>query len=187
MNNYNDLKEQWGRRSQSSLPANGPTEIIKKGKSIRQKQMIGQVVLGSTCVVLIGFFFYISAYTNKTVSIGLLLMIGSLILRMLVESFFTFSIKNFRPDETLHTYSVKLKRYYKSRLVISYLVTPILFISYIAGFKMLLPAFEQNLSAGFYQYVFYSSWVIFFILAVLIVVQIRKELFMIRELQFDFD
>jgi hypothetical protein len=187
MNNYNELKEQWGRRSQSILPANGATEIIKKGKTIRRKQLIGLVVLGSTCVILIGFFFYISAYTNKTVSIGLLLMIGSLTFRILIESFFTFSINNFRPDESLHTYSEKLKRYYKSRLVINYLITPILFISYIVGFIMLLPAFKQNLSAGFYQYVFYSSWVIFFFLAVLIAVQIRKELSLLRELKKDIE
>jgi hypothetical protein len=52
---------------------------------------------------------------------------------------------------------------------------------------MLLPAFEQNLSAGFYQYVFYSSWVIFFFLAVLIAVQIRKELSLLRELKKDIE
>lgn len=187
MNNYNELKEQWGRRSKSSLPINGATEIINKGKSIRHKQLIGQFVLGATCVILIGFFFYISAYTNKTVSIGLSLMIGSLSLRMLIESFFIFRTKNFRPDETLHAYSEKLKRYYKSRLVINYLITPILFISYIVGFIIILPAFEQNLSAGFYQYVFYSSWVIFAALAVLIIVQIRKELNVISELKMNIE
>lgn len=187
MNNYKDFKEQWGRRSQSELPKNAVADIITKGKILNRKQLITQIVLGVTCVVLIGFFFYISAYNDKTVSIGLLLMIGSLSLRMLIEYFYTFSTKKILPDETLHTYSEKLKRYYKSRLFISYLVTPVLFISYIAGFIMLLPSFEQNLSSGFYQYILYSSLLIFIILAVLIAIQIRKELSLIRDLKMEIE
>lgn len=185
MKDFQNIKNQWGMRQTIGLPENGAAEIIKKGKAINRGQIIAQLVLAITSIVLIGFFFYISAYKNSTVSFGLLLMIGSLLFRILVEFAFTFRTRKFHPGESFKDFNGKLQGYYKSRLYINYLVTPVLFVSYIIGFIVLLPSFRENLSLGFYHYVFYSSWVIFAFLAVLIFVQVRKELRLIRELKRD--
>ena len=52
---------------------------------------------------------------------------------------------------------------------------------------MLLPTFEQELSYGFYTYIHISSWFIFAGLAVLIGVQIRKELALLMDLRHGFE
>lgn len=183
MNEFDNFKKEWKKRVLPESQTNGHKEVIQKGKLIRMKQTIGQAILSATTILLIAFFFYISAYKNPQVSIGLMLMIGSLIIRVVIEFAFKFKANNQPYTEGLSKFNRSIIKYYKSRLYINYLITPILFISYIIGFILLLPAFKESLSSGFYTYIIYSSWVILGLLAVLIFVQIKKELKNIESLK----
>jgi hypothetical protein len=79
-------------------------------------------------------------------------------------------------------YNQQLITYYQNRKYLHFLITPLLFAAYIAGFLMLLPSFKESLSSGFYTYILFSSGFIFLFLAVLISVQIRKELKILKGL-----
>ena len=182
MSNFDDIKQQWAGREIPLAPENQLKSIIEKSKRIRKKQLIGQVVLGITALVLILFFFYISAYKNATVFLGLGIMIGSLLLRIGIEFFAMVKKSHFPADKDMTQFNQDLIRFYKRRRYIHFIVTPVLFGSYIIGFMMLLPSFKEALSSGFYTYIIVSSVFIFLALAILIGVQIRKELGLLREL-----
>lgn len=182
MNDFDEIRNHWNQRQIPPTPPHGYEEVIEKEDYVHKKQTLTQGVLSVTLLVLTGFFFYISAYQNNHLLVGLLLMMGSLILRIFIEFLFKMKKNNYRLDQDMIQYNCQLVRYLKARKYIHYLVTPALFIAYIVGFLMLLPGFKENLSSGFYSYIVYSSWIIFAALAVLIIVQVRKELEILREL-----
>lgn len=177
------MQQQWAAREIPLPTDQGFNNIFTRGETLRKKQQIGQVVLGITIIILLGFFFYISAYKNTIVFLGLGIMIGSLGLRILLEFFAIIQKTNLPAHENMKSYMQHLIRFYKRRRYLHFLMTPILFASYIIGFILLLPSFKQALSHGFYTYIFISSWIIFLALALLIGFQIRKELALLKELQ----
>ena len=183
MNEFDNLKNEWKKRVLPESQKNGYKEVIQRGNLIRKKQTIGQVVLSITIILLIVFFFYISAHKNAQVSLGLMIMIGSLIIRVAIEFIFKFKANNHHFTEGVVKFNNTVVRYYRSRLYINYLITPLLFVSYIIGFILLLPGFKESLSTGFYTYIVYSSWIIFGLLAMFIFIQIRKELKNIKSLR----
>lgn len=183
MSNFNDIKQQWATRQIPQPPTNQFMEIVEKSNQIRKKQWIGQMVLAVTSILLIAFFFYISAHKNPMVFMGLGVMIGSLLLRIGIE-FFAMIKKNYFPaDKDMKAFNGALLRFYKRRRFIHFVVTPLLFISYIFGFMMLLPSFKLTFSTGFYTYILISSCFVFIGLAILIGVQIHKELELLRSLR----
>lgn len=182
MTDFKDLQKQWTERSIPQPSENDFNNILKKSKSIRKKQWIGQIVLITTALILIGFFFYITAYNNTQVFIGLGIMIGSLLLRIGLESLYIIKKTHLSSDKDMKSYTKELIQFYRRRKLLHFLVTPMLFVSYILGFQLLLPYFKLVFSDGFYIYIVVSSWVIFAALAVLIGSQIWKELKLIKEL-----
>lgn len=183
MNEFENIKAQWTQRQKTYDPEMGYKEILKKSVQIRKKQRIGQIVLGATVIILLLFFFYVSAYNSNRAFWGLGIMMASLVIRMIIEYFSIRSFTKIPPFEKMKDYNQKLISYYKTRKLIHFLVTPLLFGSYIFGFILLLPVFEKNLSQGFYTYILWSSVFIFIGLAILIGVQIRKELLILKQLK----
>lgn len=182
MSNFDNIKHQWTDRQIPSGPEKGYTSILEKSKKIHKKQLIGQWVLGITAAILIWFFFYISAYNNSQVFIGLGIMIGSLCLRIGIEFMSLIKKEHLPSDLALTDFRNAQIKFYKRRRIIHFWVTPILFISYIVGFLMLLPGFEEEFSSGFYRYILISSTIVFIALGFLISNQIIKELRLLREL-----
>lgn len=185
MSNFKNIQQQWAARQIPTASEKEFNWIIEKSKKIRKKQQIGQWVLGSTAIILFWFFFYISAHKNSQVFIGLGIMIGSLCLRMMIEFLAMIKKDNYHADLDMKSYYGKLIKFYKRRKLIHFLVTPILFLSYIAGFLMLLPGFKQEFSTGFYLYILISSSALFTALAALIIYQIWKELRLLKEIMAD--
>lgn len=182
MKDYNDLKQQWSERSIPPVPKSGIDIIFKKVKFVRAKQIWALTVLSVTIAVLLYFFFYITAYKNQYAFFGLGIMIISLVVRIVIELIYMIKKRHLSIDSDAHTFNTLLSRYYQSRKFIHFVLTPAIFLGYIIGFWILVPAFKPNLSAFFFQYIVYSSWVIFAGLAVLIITQARKELRILREI-----
>ncbi|HZK08626.1 MAG TPA: hypothetical protein VFC92_10545 [Bacteroidales bacterium] len=180
MTNFYNIKQEWASR-EFSEPEKSYKSIIEKTRKIQTRQIISQVVLSVTAIILIGFFFYVSAYTNSRATLGLLLMIGSLLLRIIIEIKYKLDDKKIDFSQSAKVLHQKLVHYHKIRLAVNYILSPILFATYIIGFVLLLPVFKANLSEGFYTYVQWSSFLIFVFLALFICYQIRKEL---RELRY---
>ncbi|MEJ4088310.1 hypothetical protein [Galbibacter orientalis] len=183
MKNYNEIKSKWKKRNIPPTPETGLQNIIEKSAYLLKKQRISQLILGVTVMILVFFFFYISAYKNTQVFWGLSIMIGSLFVRIVLE-FGSMAKKEKLPIyNPMKDYNKKLINYYNTRKRLHFIVTPFLFGVYILGFVWLLPSFKANLSYGFYRYILYSSIFIFATLGIFIGIQIRKELFILKQLK----
>jgi len=173
---FEDLKEQWADQPKPEVPNDGAKKIIEKIISVRRKQRITNVVLSITALVLISFFFYISAYKFQTVTIGLLLMIGGIILRIGIEFNSIRNLKRMNVLSDAQSFKQQIIRYYKGRTKVHFIITPLIITAYCIGFILLLPAFKATLSSGFYSYIVISSMVLLVVLVIFIAKQIRKEL-----------
>ncbi|MEP3208429.1 MAG: hypothetical protein ABJN95_04520 [Maribacter sp.] len=183
MTAFEDLRSEWGNQGQPEVPKDGAKQILKKITAVRKKQRITNYVLAVTASVLIAFFFYVSAYKYQSVMIGLLLMIGALVLRIGLEFSNLRNLKNMDVLTTAEKFKQQMIRYYNARTKVHFILTPIAFLIYIVGFVMLLPAFKDNLSAGFYNYIIVSAIVSLGVLCLFIAREVKKELQVLKELK----
>ena len=185
MDNFENIRSQWENRDLPPFPPSGPKMAISKANHLKREQVISQLILSLTVLILTGFFFYVSAYSSGIVSLGLGMMIGSLLVRIAVEFISQVKLKKLSVMLEVTKYKNALVSYYNSRKWIHFFLTPLLFILYFIGFALLLPTFEQNLSPGFYNYVLYSAIFIFLFFAIFIGIQIKREMVMLKELKGD--
>ena len=183
MTAFENLKSQWENQPQLEAPNNGPKSIMDKMASIKKKQQITNGVLSVVLIVLIVFFFYISAYKVKTVMVGLLLMIGVLAIRIIMEVFSVRAMKKIDVSIDNTMFGQHMIKYHKKRVKVHFIATPLIIIVYCIGFVMLLPSFKATLSAGFYNYIVVSSIVLVVVFGIFIVKQIKKELLILDELK----
>ncbi|WP_298901063.1 hypothetical protein [uncultured Psychroserpens sp.] len=182
MTTFKDLKSQWEKQPEQNTPKDGPELIVQKMNILKRKQGIANFVLLTTVLVLIGFFFYIEAHNNATVTLALLLMISALLIRVIIEFFSIKKLKEIDITENSSVFSSNMISYYKKRIRTHYIVTPIIIILYCAGFIMLLPSFKDNLSSGFYIYIKSSAIVVLLLMVLFIRKQIKKELIILKGL-----
>ncbi len=182
MKTFDDLKSQWQEQSLPETPKDGSKSVLKKIDFLHRKQRITNRVLLTTALVLICFFFYINAYKYMVVTVGLLLMLGTLLIRVAIEYFSIRNLKKLNVTKDAITFKADMIAYYKSRLKTHYIATPIIIFFYAVGFYLLLPSFKQSLSKGFYTYVWVSAIVLLFILGFFIAREISKELKNIKEI-----
>ena len=180
---FENLKKDWKNQSTQKPTDIGFKTISDKIKVAKNKQWITNAVLFATIIILISFFFYVSAYKQSRSTWGLILMIVPLLMRLNIELLSIRKINKVNKGVDFKLFKTKLEHYYKSRKQIHFIITPIIFGLYIFGFSMLLPIFKQNLSSGFYNYITISSVVIFLILSILIIKEIKKELLFLNELK----
>ena len=183
MTEFKDLKSQWDSQTEINIPEDGAASVMTKVKAIKTKQQITNWVLSITSMVLIFFFFYINAYNNTLVTLGLFLMIGSLLVRIGIEFFSLKKLKELDITTDHVSFKQAMTRYYKNRITTHYIMTPVIFTLYIIGFVILLPFFKDSLSSGFYTYVIVSGIVVLVLLAILISKEIRKELKVLHQIK----
>jgi hypothetical protein len=116
------------------------------------------------------------------VSIALLLMISSLLVRIGIEYFSIKRLKAINQNLDFNIFKERMIRYYKNRVNTHYIVTPIIIALYTLGFIILLPFFKLALSNFFYSYIVLSAIIILVIGVFLIGKQIQKELLIPRGL-----
>ncbi|MFS4446161.1 hypothetical protein [Maribacter sp. 2307UL18-2] len=183
MKTFKDLQTQWKNQEEVQVPENGAERIMTTLTDIKRKQRLTNGILLTTAVVLICFFFYVSAFKFQTVLIGLLLMIGSLFFRIVLELLSLKKLRSMDPLNRAVEYKRQMIRYYHRRRIIHLVITPLIILTYCVGFWLLLPAFKSSLSAGFYQYIVWSSVVVLLILGFFIGRQIQEELKVLRGLK----
>ena len=183
MTEFEQLRSKWSAQSLPESSPDGYKEIIDKVVWVRRKQRITNLVLGLSLLFLGYFVFHISAFKVKMVAFALFMMIGALVIRMTIE---LISIKNLRRlniTTDMTSFRKKLTTYYVKRKVVHLVLTPILVVLYIVGFIILLPFFKATLSAGFYTYIIVSAMVVFLVLGIIIISQIKKEMAVLKELR----
>jgi len=182
MKDFEKLKSKWNAQTEQPAPIEGANSIIKKVAGIKAKQKITNIVLGTTMAILIGFAFYISAFNTTKAIVALLLMVGILLVRIVVEMASISKLNQLNPAQDSENYKSKLIKYYEKRKKVHFILTPLLIIIYCVGFVMLMPYFKSSLSAGFYTYIQISSVILLFVLGSFIYYQIKKELVILKEL-----
>jgi hypothetical protein len=168
------LTQLWSQNKDNSTITD-PEIIIKKAKKQRYGQFIAIAVMSLTVLILLTYSIYTINNQWNNFSLGLVLMISSLTFRIILEFVSLYQKENQLISLDNISFKKYLKRHYKIRLAVNYIITPICFIIYIIGFAKLLPYFKQEFSEGFYTYILISGIVSLFVLAVIIVKSILNE------------
>ncbi len=178
----NDKLSQIWKSQNNNLTLDAPENIIHKAKKQRKGQWITIAVLSITVIILLLFTTkFVNSWNHFT--FGLMLMISSLVFRLIIEL-----ITMYRKESQLivldsPSFQQYLKKHYKIRLTINYIITPICFAIYIYGFTTLLPYFKQEFSKGFYSYILVSGFISLFVIAVIIIKTIVKERAFLKQLR----
>lgn len=183
MNSFEEIKSQWTHQKVVEIPDQGHKIIIEKVNAIKNKQKYTNIILLITILVLVVFFVYIAAYNYRTVALALLLMMGSLGVRIGLELQSIKKLKQLNVNISATNFKQTIIKYYKNRVRIHMIYTPIILLLYSLGFIIMLPYFKESLSNGFYNYIVISSVVILIVLSLFIYKQIIKELNALKELK----
>lgn len=185
MSEFKDIATVW--KNQSAIVTSNPEELMKKAKqikkTIKREYIWTQVILFITVVVLIFFFVTVSAYNFNQSLLGATLMVFAMLTRIILEYCSQIKLKKLDSTLTLKKYADKAALFYNRRKKVHFIYTPIVLISYAAGFILLLPYFEKALSKGFYTYIWISAIVLLFVFSFFIYKQAQKELSILKFLK----
>jgi hypothetical protein len=180
MTNFDDIQDTWNLQNGPEISSSQPEELIllaeKNTEKIKAKQIWTVVILGAS---IFFFSWYSLVYVGFRFSwfhAGLALMFISLLLRLIIEyrSYISFRSIDIRSDFT--NYTKRITEFYRRRMKIHYLLTPIMGGAYISGFMLLLPVFKKSFSTGFYWYIVISGWILLILFTAMLIRQIKKEM-----------
>jgi Kef-type K+ transport system membrane component KefB len=173
-----NLNKLWEMQANDSSNFN-PKVIITKAKKQRNGQYTSITVMSLTVIILIIYAFYYAFNQWNTFNLGLILMISSLTFRIVLELFFLYRKEKQLISMAQKAYHAYLKKYYKARQIINYVITPICVIVYIIGFYLLLPYFKEYFSQAFYNYILISGILsLIFVIAIIIKSTIKEQRFL---------
>ena len=176
-----NLNKLWEIQANDSSNFN-PKDIITKAKNQRNGQYISITIMSITVVILIIYAFYYAFNQWNTFNLGLILMISSLTLRIILEFYSLYCKEKQLISLAQKSYHAYLKRYYKTRLMINYVITPICIAVYIFGFYLLLPYFKGYFSKAFYNYILISGIISLVAFIALIINSAIKEQRFLKQL-----
>jgi glucan phosphoethanolaminetransferase (alkaline phosphatase superfamily) len=187
MSSFTDLENAWQQQPASGGQRPQPETLIRlaeqKAKQVKTKQLITIAILSITVLVIIWYFATYAGTTFNRFSIGLLLMIVSLLIRIVIEYISYRKLHKYDVRADFQTYTQQLTAYYSKRRVIHLIITPLLFAAYVIGFVLLLPVFQELFSKGFYLYILVSGIVSFVVLAFVIIKSNKRELKLLAHLK----
>jgi heme exporter protein D/uncharacterized protein YeeX (DUF496 family) len=168
------LSQIWNSQDYESF-IESPDHIIEKAKKQRNRQFISIAVMSVTVLILLIYAAYYVGNNWNSFTLGMVLMISSLSFRIILEFVSLYRKENQLISLDNRSFKKYLKKHYKVRLKINYIITPLCFGIYVFGFTMLLPYFKQLFSKGFYTYIIVSGIVSLLAIAVIIIKTILKE------------
>lgn len=173
-----NLNKLWEIQADDSSSFN-PKDIITKAKKQRNGQYLSITIMSLTAAILTIYAFYYAFSQWNTFNLGLILMIASLTLRIILELYSLYRKEKQLISMAQKSYHAYLKKYYKARQMINYIITPICIAVYIFGFYLLLPYFKDYFSKGFYTYILISGFLsIIFVIAIIIKSIIKEQSFL---------
>lgn len=169
-----NLNKLWETQT-NEISSLNPKHIIKKAKKQRNGQYISIIVMTLTVVILIIYAFYNAFMQWNAFNLGLFLMISSISFRIILEFYSLYRKEKRLISMAQRPYYAYLKKYYKMRIIINYLITPVCITIYIYGFYLLLPYFKQYFSKVFYNYILISGIISLIVIIAIIVSSTVKE------------
>ena len=185
MNEFEQLKNNWNAQPLDGPSSSDYSALKNKIKGIAKKQRITNVVLILTIAVLVLFFIYIGAIHFVPIAFALATMILVLVLRIWIEVVSITRLKKIVGVANVQNFKENLKKYYKNRVLVHLVVTPLLLGIYAYAFWTLLPGFKASLSSGFYNYIVYSSIILLIFFIFFIGNEVKKELRVLQQLKRD--
>ena len=187
METFDDLQNLWNKQSDSKDIKNiSASDIIQKAEGQIRKLKITHIanimVLSLTMGVLVWYFLWVSAH-KIGMTLGLSLMIGSLVVRVLIEWISSQKLKKVKLHQTVNEFSRQMDVFYTWRKKVHVIFTPIIYITYVIGFIILLPIFKKYLSSGFYLYVLISGITFLSVFAFFLFRFLKKELQMLSKMK----
>jgi len=178
MENFDDLKSLWDNQSRLTTSTTA-SDLIQKAeaamKRLKRKQRLTIVILTTLILILAAYFIWVGAHKFNSLTTGLGIMIGVVIVRILFEGFSVARLKKIKPDSSMIEFSGSMSDYYRWRRGINLVLVPVVYGAYIAGFTLLLPSFKEYFSRGMYLYILISGYGSLTVLALFIAWQIKKE------------
>jgi hypothetical protein len=187
MSSFTDLEQAWQKQPGSGKLRPGPDQLLqladKQTILIRNKHRWTIGILSLTVAIVAWYFIIYAGFSMNRFSVGLLLMITSLLIRILIEYLSFRKIQQIDIRSDFKTYIGMVTDFYSKRRIIHLLITPLIYVVYIIGFILLLPVFQEQFSEAFYIYVLVSGFGSLGILAILIFRSNRKELQLLKRLK----
>jgi len=152
-NQIDDLKNMWKNAKNKDYGQSlAPTQIItiakQKMKSTINLQIGTIITLIITVLGISSFFIYVAKFEQLISHIGIALMIGGLVLRIIIELFsISFSTRINLSESAVKTNKVSLN-YHQFRKRINGSVTIVILVLYTIGFYLLTPEFSLYFSTG---------------------------------------
>ena len=179
MKTFEELQNIWNQQTEPNLkPA--AIDVIKKAeehtKKIKRNHFWTRIILGLTSIVLIFYFIWAGAYREMLFSLGLGIMIAMLLFRIVLEWISVRKFNELKTDVSLLEYSKLAHEFYQWRKKIHYIITPVVYLAYIAGFILLLPVFKESFSKGFFLYILLSGFGFLLFFGLLLIRIIKREI-----------
>lgn len=187
MKSFMNLEQAWQQQASKGVQRPMPEQLMQLSKEhakhLKSKFRWTIGLLSIVVFILIVYFATYAGLNLATFSIGLLLMIGSLTIRILLEWISTLQFQQLDRLADFSTFLQQSTTFYRKRRFLHLLITPILYATYIIGFVLLLPVFKQEFSNGIYLYFVFSGFGSLGVLAWFIYKANRKELSVLAKLQ----
>ncbi|MEQ8237918.1 MAG: hypothetical protein RIA69_01830 [Cyclobacteriaceae bacterium] len=183
----NDLKNKWqGAKKSQSSQSMDVQEIMtlskKKMKSAIVMHLKNIIILSITLVVLFLFFKYVAPLQEVLSQIGIALMIGGLVVRILIEFYSIYLSYQIDMSDTAMQNSNSSLEFFKFRKTIHGSVMYTILGLYTLGFYALTPEFSLYFSTIMMVLIDGSYLVIAVIVGYFINVGIKKEMKYLQEL-----
>lgn len=186
MTDFNQIQELWNSQLETSRSVR-VDEIIQKAenhlKKIKRDHIGTIAILVVVVAVLVAYFIWLGFSQWNLFTTGLSLMIGMLVWRIVLELVSTKRFSGIKPDGTFSEYSEKITAFYTWRKKVHVVLTPLIYLSYIAGFVMLLPGLKANLTTGFFWFCVISGSGFLVGFGIYLIHLIRKEIRMLDYLK----
>ena len=183
MKEFDKLQSIWKNQHLGTPPDFDLSRMHSKLAKLKREERFTPIMLATTIAVLMVFLFMQPEEYFDLLKYGILLMSFALLVRILFEIWGISMLKKMVFTEEVNLFFGRLARFDRTRKLIHFIITPILFLIYLLAFYSLLPVFKLNLSAGMYNYVVWSSVVIFGVLILIKLFSIPKELKALKELK----
>lgn len=179
MNTFEDLENIWGSQKEIS-PKQAAIELIKKAGEdsdrIKKKFLFTILILGITCLSLVGYMVVYKTYAVQILFICNTMMILLLLIRIGLEWNSYRRLNKLSFTTNTRQLVAQTEKFYTQRKQVNFILSPLIFLTYWGVFYFLEAPFKEALSNAMYQYIMVSGIVLFIGLAVIISRSIRQEM-----------
>lgn len=179
MTDFDKIKEWWDQQPTTKTTVRAG-DIIQKTEShlkkIRRNHIGTVAILAVVVVVATAYFIWVSLSHWSWFATGLTLMIGTMVWRIILELISMKRFSEIKPNDSFLEFSQKITAFYIWRKKVHLVQTPIIYLSYTAGFLMLLPTFKATMSTTLFWFCTLSGSIFLIVFGRFMIHLIRKEI-----------